>query len=263
MNINSLIRYAKNLKKYLKSGGVVYLNVSFTNPNERLKSKTVLITGGTSGIGLGIAKLFLQEGANVIITGRDADKLLATQKQLNNNKLQTMVWDIANPDTVNDKLFELERLSSRIDIFINNAGIYDYAPFGEVSIDIYDKVINTNQRGLYFMCQAEGMFFIKNNLAGKIINIGSVAGIIAGMDPYSLSKWGTTCITKGLAKELIKKKIIVNGIAPGNVITNIHNGVRGKQIEDNAYMPLHLTERYIYNGRRNSKSCFIPFKWSC
>lgn len=108
----------------------------------------------------------------------------------------------------------------------------------------YDRVMATNTKGLFFMCQAEGKYLVENKLSGRIINVCSIAGIKSGFDPYSVSKWGAVCITKGLAKELAKHGIIVNGVAPGNVVTNIHSGVRGKNVEDNAYMPSHLTGRY-------------------
>ena len=131
-----------------------------------------------------------------------------------------------------------------IDVFVNNAGVYDTASWDNVTPEMYDKVIDTNQRGLYFMCQAEGKYFIKNNRKGKIINITSIAGILTGFNPYNVSKWGATCITRGLAKELVRKGVLVNAIAPGNVVTNIHSGVRGKKVEDNAYTSQHPTERY-------------------
>ena len=76
------------------------------------------------------------------------------------------------------------------------------------------------------MCQAEKNYFIKNGIKGRIVNICSSRGIIAGCDPYSISKWGAMCITKGLAKDVVKYGIIVNGIAPGVVLTNISDWSR-------------------------------------
>ena len=132
----------------------------------------------------------------------------------------------------------------QIDVFVNNAGVYETASWDNVTPEMYDKVIDTNQRGLYFMCQAEGKYFVENNRKGKIINITSIAGILTGFNPYNVSKWGATCITRGLAKELVRKGVLINAIAPGNVVTNIHSGVRGKKVEDNAYTSQHPTERY-------------------
>lgn len=244
MVLKHLIGEFRNLRKYMRMGGVVYTTVSTVNPHEQLLGKNILITGGTSGIGLAIARMFLSEGANVVITGRHLSKLTEVSQSINSQHLDILQWDVSEPGILEHKFIELDKLVSSIDIFINNAGVYDYAPLGQVTPEMFDKVIGTNERGLYFMCQAEATYFLNRKLKGKIINICSIAGLVPGMNPYSVSKWGATCITKGLAKQLASKGIIVNGIAPGNVVTNIHDGVRGKDIKDNAYMPDHLTQRY-------------------
>lgn len=239
-----LKKYLSNLLKYIKTGGVVYTNVSLVLPNNQLKGKTVFISGGTSGIGLGIAKCFLEEGAIVIISGRNETKLKEVSKHLNSNRLHTINWDCSDEKIASEKLTLLVSTIGHIDIFINNAGVYDSASWDTVTPAMYDSVIDTNQRGLYFMCQEEGKYFVSNNRKGKIINITSIAGILSGFNPYNVSKWGAACITRGLAKELVKKGVCVNAIAPGNVVTNIHKGVQGKSVEDNAYTSQHPTGRY-------------------
>lgn len=228
----------------MKTGGVVYTNVSLVSPNNQLKGKTVFISGGTSGIGLGIAKCFLDEGAIVIISGRNEAKLKEVSNRLNSNKLHTIHWDCSDEKIASEKLSLLVSTIGHIDIFINNAGVYDSASWDTVTPEMYDSVIDTNQRGLYFMCQEEGKYFVNNNRKGKIINITSIAGILSGFNPYNVSKWGAACITRGLAKELVMKGVCVNAIAPGNVVTNIHKGVQGKSVEDNAYTSQHPTGRY-------------------
>ena len=240
-------RYFNNLIKYIKSGGVVYVNVNTINPSDRFKNKRVLVTGGTSGIGLEIVKEFLAEGAEVTITGRHPEVLDKTEAELEslyNDKIHTIVWDVANASDARSKLREVSRVMNGIDIIINNAGIFESAIWNQVTVDSYDRVNDINAKGLFFMCQAEGEYFINNHIKGRIVNINSIAGIKSGFDPYSVSKWSSVCITKSIAKVLVKHGIVVNGIAPGNVVTNIHDGVRGKNVNDNAYMPSHLTERY-------------------
>lgn len=240
----SIRRYVTNFIKYLKSGGVVYVNLNKVNPSDRFKGKHVLVTGGTSGIGLEIAKEFLDEGAIVVITGRKEKSLIETKGLLNNSRLFTMQWDVSDVKCAEAKLLEASKLMNGIDIIINNAGIYESDAWNKVTEDSYDRVNDINSKGLFFMCQAEGEYYINNHIKGRIVNINSIAGIKSGFDPYSVSKWGSICITKGIAKVLVKHGIVVNGIAPGNVVTNIHDGVRGKDINDNAYMPSHLTKRY-------------------
>ena len=225
-------------------GGVVYVNVFTVKANERFAGKTVLVTGGSSGIGLAIAKKFLDEKANVIITGRNADSLDKTRKELNNKNLYSLVWDISDINIINSKFEEALSFTGQIDIFVNNAGVFEVDSWDKISPEMFDRVNDTNNKGLFFMCQHEGRYFVENKIQGRIINICSIAGLLSEFNPYSVSKWGSVCITKGLAKQLVKYGIIVNGIAPGNVVTNIHAGVRGKNVNDNAYMPSHKTNRY-------------------
>ena len=244
MKLGLIKKYVSNLLKYIKTGGVVYTNVLLVSPNNQLKGKAVFISGGTSGIGLGIAKCFLNEGAIVIISGRNEAKLKEVSSRLNSNRLHTINWDCSDEKVASEKLSFLVSTIGHIDIFINNAGVYDSASWDTVTPKLYDSVIDTNQRGLYFMCQEEGKYFVNNNRKGKIINITSIAGILSGFNPYNVSKWGAACITRGLAKELVKKGVCVNAIAPGNVVTNIHKGVQGKSVDDNAYTSQHPTGRY-------------------
>lgn len=239
--------YTKNLLKYMKSGGVVLINFDKVSPGRRFEGKCVLVTGGGSGIGFETAKEYLAEGAEVIITGRREAALQEASRQLASDRLHTMVWDVSDVKIIPQKLQEAKNLLGRgknIDIFVNNAGVYAADVWSKYDEITYDRVMATNTKGLFFMCQAEGKYLVGNKLSGRIINVCSIAGIKSGFDPYSVSKWGAVCITKGLAKELAKHGIIVNGVAPGNVVTNIHSGVRGKNVEDNAYMPSHLTGRY-------------------
>lgn len=242
--IKKCFKYLKNLMKYMNSGGVVYAPITTVAQNERFREKRVLVTGGSSGIGLAIAKQFIAEGAKVLITGRKELDLLNAQKEINSPNLFVLQWDIANTDCTKEKMSEALNQMGGFDIFINNAGVYAESNWKNISPGMYDKVNDINAKGLFFMCQAEGDYFVENKIKGKIINICSIAGLVSGFNPYSVSKWSAVCITKGIAKILAKDGIVVNGVAPGNVVTNIHDRVRGKDVADNAYMPAHLTKRY-------------------
>ena len=244
--LDKMMRHVKNMIKYAKSGGVVYINFSKVQPSKRFEGKRVLITGGSSGIGLETAKEYLAEGAEVIITGRHGKTLEEAARKLASDKLHTVIWDVSDVKIISEKLQESVQLlnGSNIDIFVNNAGIYVSENLAEYDESTYDSIMATNTKGLFFMCQAEKNYFIKNGIKGRIVNICSSRGIIAGCDPYSISKWGAMCITKGLAKDVVKYGIIVNGIAPGVVLTNISDWSRKQNIEDNAFTPSHLTGRY-------------------
>lgn len=91
--IRKYVQYFKNMLKYIKSGGVVYANVKQVLPSEQFKGKKVLITGGSSGFGFQMAKDFIAQGAEVMITGRNTQKLDEAIEKINNSKLHTIVWD--------------------------------------------------------------------------------------------------------------------------------------------------------------------------
>lgn len=213
-------------------------------PTERFVGKKILVTGGSSGIGLEIAKEFLAEGAEVMITGRNVARLEEAKQNLNNPRLKTIEWDVADVPSLDTKFVAAVTEMGHFDIFINNAGIYEASPWNQIKEDEFDKVNDINCKGLFFMCQQEGEYLKSNGIQGKIVNINSIAGLKSGFDAYSVSKWGSVCITRSMAALMAPYGIAVNGIAPGNVVTNIHDGVRGKDVMENAYMPQHKTKRY-------------------
>lgn len=255
--LNKIKTYIKNLCKYLREGGVVYVNLTFTNPEKRFDGKKVFITGGTSGIGLQIAKDFLSEGAIVTITGRNIERLNRVKNEINNNNLHVIEWDIKDINKRDEIFSQVHEKLGNIDIFINNAGVYDSPNWQDVTPEQYDYIVDTNTKSLYFICQREGAYMINNNIKGKIINITSVEGIQSNFSPYSTSKWGSIGITKGLAKLLIKEGINVNGIAPGIVLTNISQWSKKKNINDNAYTPSHLTQRYTLVEEISSMALYL------
>ena len=130
-----------------------------------------------------------------------------------------------------------------IDVFINAAGVSAYS--GDImSEQMYDYICDINQKGLFFMNQIEGDYFIDNKIEGKIINLTSKAGERIGFDPYTLSKWGANSITRGNARRLAPYHINVNGIAPGRVPTNITEELQQYIDSDNVYTTNHSTKRF-------------------
>jgi NAD(P)-dependent dehydrogenase (short-subunit alcohol dehydrogenase family) len=244
--IKLLITYFRNSIKFIRRGGVVYTTIAEVNKGEELKDKKILITGGSSGFGLAMAKKFLSEGAFVLITGRDQAKLDVAIEELQNPKVFGLVWDISDIGVAKEKLAEVIKILNGLDVVVNNAGVYTPKRWDAIDENEWDRILDTNLKGLFFMCQAEAEKLKEHNSISKIINITSIAGIKSGFEPYSASKWGANGITKGLAKELIKDNIIVNVIAPGNAVTNIHAGYSENiSVEDNAYCPQHPTQRYV------------------
>ena len=246
----------KNAFAYIHQGGAKTDSVSFSLPSERFVGKRVLVTGGTTGIGYEIAKEFLAEGAIVLITARREGRLEKAKDNLKSDRLYTLVWDIAKVDNCEAKFREAISILGDMDIIVNNAGIYKYDTWDSCSEQTFDEVCDINAKGLFFICQAEKEYLTEQDRKAKIINICSRNSIDSGYDPYTISKWEAASITKTLAKELIDKGVVVNGVAPGNVATNIH-GDRVHDVNANAYMPSHLTERYVLTEEIASVTLFL------
>lgn len=241
--IRKYVHYFKNMLKYFKSGGVVYVNVKQVLPSEQFKGKKVLITGGSSGFGFQMAKDFVAQGAEVMITGRNPQKLADAKEKINNTKLHTIVWDQDNCSCIINKLHEVISELGGLDIAINNAGIWNNTDWHTVAESEYDKIVDINTKGLYFLCKAEVGYFIQNHIPAKIINITSIEGNRPSFLPYSISKWGAKCLTEGLAKEVAEFGIQVNAIAPGVALTDINMQLKQTQ-KGNFYFPQHRTGRF-------------------
>lgn len=237
--VRKFITYTSNFIKYIRKGGVVYVNVAQISRGEVLKGKRVLITGGTSGIGYAIADKFLSEGASVVITGRNNERLDEAVKKLEGN-VHPLIWDVTDLSIVDDKIKETVKLLGGLDILINNAGIYSSTPFDRVDSNEWDTVMDTNLKSVYFICQSTIKHFLSNEQASKIINISSIAGTLGYILPYGISKWGINSITKGLAKKYFHKNIIINSIAPGVTATKINDEIN---IEENAYINHGINNR--------------------
>ena len=189
--------------------------------------KNVLITGGNRGIGLGLLKLFSVEN-NVMITVRDekrGQKALDHLKDVHNKKIDYVVMDVDDNESVLKASKEIARIYSSVDILINNAGIllseYDL-PALQTSEESIIKTFNTNTLGALRVCKA---ILPLMNDAGRIINISSGMGQLEDMEggsiAYRISKTSLNTLTVVLSKELKSKKIKVNTICPGWVKTDM------------------------------------------
>lgn len=189
-------------------------------PNELLKGRCALITGGTSGIGFSIAQAFINAGAEVIITGRNKEKLTLSVSELSKEggKVKGYVLDNTRVDTF-DKVFqEMIQDFGKIDILVNNAGILG-AVLPNAEENTYDLVLQTNLKGPFFLSQMIGKYMKENQISGNILNIASSSSLRPAVSAYTLSKWGLRGLNMGLAKALSPYGITVNGLAPGPTAT--------------------------------------------
>ncbi|MDD4601111.1 Dihydroanticapsin 7-dehydrogenase [bioreactor metagenome] len=189
--------------------------------NYNFSEKIVLITGGTSGIGLAAAKLFLENGAKVIVVGRSADKgQLATAELAKfNTKVVFLTGDVRTPEGCQQIISQAVALFGQLDIVVNSAGIYLEKMITETTPEEYDEIMDINIKGTYFISKYVVPHLIARG--GSIINISSDAGLNGNVlcTAYCAAKGAVTLFTKSLALELAPHNIRVNCVCPGDIAT--------------------------------------------
>lgn len=226
----------KGLKLLLRTPEIKVVSQIVTlAPNELLKGRTALITGGTSGIGLEIAKAYVKAGAFVVVTGRDKDKLKFSCDSINklsNNSCVGIQMDNMKVVEFEDKINTILQIigNRKIDILVNNAGILTYDTVATENIDKYDRVLDTNLKAPFFLSRIVSRYMIENGIHGNILNIASSSSLRPAISAYTLSKWGLRGFTSGLAKMLAPYHITVNGLAPGQTLTPM---VKNKMEKEN------------------------------
>lgn len=197
----------------------------------RLKGKTVLVTGAASGIGRGIALRLAAEGANVVVAVHKLDERSEQVcKQIREAGVQAwpVQGDVAGVAEVERLFREATDAAGSIDALINNAGIEIRAPFGEVTEEDYDRVLNVNLKGPFFLSQQFAGHCKQQGRGGKIVNISSVHEDLPfpNFTSYCVSKGGLRMLMRNLAIELAPLGITVNNIAPGAIQTPINKGLQ-------------------------------------
>ena len=189
-----------------------------------LAGKVAIVTGGTRGIGLAIARLLAEDGASVVVSGRDAARLDAAVKELESLGAPALgVPADATKREDADRLVEVTRERfGRIDVLVNNAGITRDQLLVRMKDDDWDQVLDTNLRGVFLMTRAVGKVMMRQK-SGRIINIASAAGAMGnpGQVNYSAAKAGVIGLTKASGRELAHWNILVNAVAPGLIETDM------------------------------------------
>ena len=188
----------------------------------RLKGKVAVVTGASKGIGASIAEHLAAEGASVVVnyatskSGADAVVKRITGK---GGKAIAVQGDVAKTADVQRLFAETKKAFGTLDVLVNNAGIYRFAPLGNVTEEDFHNHFNTNVLGLIMATKEAANYF--NGEGGSVINIGSVITQMTPPDSavYTATKGAVEAVTHVLAKELAPKKIRVNSINPGGVVT--------------------------------------------
>jgi 3-oxoacyl-[acyl-carrier protein] reductase len=186
-----------------------------------LSGNVALVTGGASGIGAGIARRFVKEGAFVIIGDVDVKTGENTVQSLGDNA-RFVSLDVSDENNVNEVIENVLSEHAKIDILINNAGITNDKLLLRMTQEDWQRVVSVNLTGTFLVTRAVIKSMVKNR-CGRIINIASVVGLVGnpGQANYSASKAGILGFTKSCAKELAGRNITVNAIAPGFIETRM------------------------------------------
>lgn len=192
----------------------------------RFKDRVVVVTGGTRGIGLAIAKEFAKQEAIVAICSRNPKSIEEARKELSflsTSDAFGMAINVRNVEEIELFFNKIKEEFGGVDILVNNVGIQDSKPSLEIKEDIWDMILETNLKGTFFCSQSAARQMIEKG-GGVIINIGSVQSVYVadGQAPYASSKAAMVQLTRCLGKEWAKDGIRVNCVAPGSVPTDIN-----------------------------------------
>ena len=199
----------------------------------RLKDKVAVITGGSRGMGKAIALRFLEEGAVVIITATKEDKLRDTAEELSKmGSIEGVVMNVSKFDDVQRIMGGIIEKFGHVDILVNNAGITADSQLANMTEAQFDSVIEVNLKGVFNCSRAVVGHMIEREY-GRIINITSVTAHNGnfGQTNYTAAKAGVMAMTQTWAKELGKKGITVNAVAPGYTLTEMVEAVPEKVLE--------------------------------
>jgi NAD(P)-dependent dehydrogenase (short-subunit alcohol dehydrogenase family) len=201
-----------------------------------LTGHVALVTGGSRGLGLDMARGLGEAGASIVITARREQWLTAAGEELRARGITvlTAACDVSNPDQVNAAVKETVDRFGRLDILVNNAGISWGEPIDTMTVEKWRQVFDTNATGCFLMSQAAGREMLRAGRGGSIINIASVAGI-SGLEAgvldavgYSASKGAIIALTRDLAVKWAKQGIRVNAVAPGFFDTRLSHALLEK-----------------------------------
>jgi NAD(P)-dependent dehydrogenase (short-subunit alcohol dehydrogenase family) len=191
-----------------------------------LEGKTALITGATSGIGKSVAKLFLEAGANLLVSGSTPSKVTAITEALRaeagpGQRVESMAADISREEEAKALFTLVDSSFGALDIYVGCVGIYPSVPFLETTAEFWDHQQAVNLRSAY-ICNREAVRRMQPRRRGSIINVSSVSAVrtvVTGHAHYGAAKAGVNMLTQSLAHEFGKDNIRVNAVMPGTIVT--------------------------------------------
>lgn len=226
-------------------------NISYLSPNARLIGKKIIITGGGRGLGFAMARKFTQEGADVLIAGRNESTL---KKAANDIGCKYLVLNIQDTSTLDTFIEKANKLLNGANCLVNNAGISLHeSTFFDVTPESFDSQISTNLRGGFFLTQSFSKLLLRENRKGDILFISSETGETVDIRPYGFTKAAVNSMVQGLASLFISKGIRVNAISPGITASDM----TGFSADGNLYIDDKAAERIYLPEEVAETACFL------
>ncbi len=214
----------------------------------KLRCAKILITGGGSGIGKAIAKRFSEEGASMVILGRNSEKLEEAKAEIGSGNIFVLQGDISKAENIKGYIEKAAELMGGLDGVVNNAAVgtgqvtgRGYEPW-DITPEEWDTITDINLKGAFFVMREAVDYMRENGVRGNILNIASNAACMDIKGSYGSSKLGVLKMTRAFGKQFGHDGIIINGIAPGATATPMIS--RYCKDENDPY-PRHAIERFI------------------
>ncbi len=227
----------------------------------RFEHMRVLVTGGDSGIGQAVCHAFASEGAAVAVADMRLERAEAVAQELRQGSATALALqvDVTQPEAVQDMVRRVVNDLGELHILVNSAGVREIVPFVDLSYDEWQRVIATNLTGTFLCSQAVARHLIDQGTGGKIVNMASVAGLMATPHraAYVASKHAVVGLTKEMAMELAEHNIQVNAVAPGVVETSMTASYFDNAKVVDALRHIHPAGRWAQPQEIATLICFL------
>jgi 3-oxoacyl-[acyl-carrier protein] reductase len=209
---------------------------------QKLAGKVAVVTGASKGIGAEVARQLAAEGASVVVnyaTSKSGADKVVDEINKHGGRAVAVQGDVSKPEDIKRLFAETKKAFGRLDVLVNNAGIYNFAPLGDITPEHYHKQFNLNVLGLILTTQEAVKHFPPEG--GSVVNVSSLAGKLGlpGATVYSATKAAVDSVTRTLSVELGPKKVRVNSVNPGMVVTEGNAENAGPESEMRKYMESH------------------------